>query len=162
MKDYLKLLLRINLDLFFIVLIAACLSIVFEPKKQVAEIQNLAPVSEDKPQPTVTAVVQKKSVRTEQIATEQVMTAPTTEPVQEPVSKMSQLSQHSTEADCWMSYKGHVYDFTSYLSSHPGGKSILVASCGKNIDTGFDTKGKSPGSEHSAFALSQLQAYLIE
>ena len=34
--------------------------------------------------------------------------------------------KHNTEADCWMSVRGKVYDVTSWIPKHPGGADPIV------------------------------------
>ncbi|MCX8194525.1 MAG: hypothetical protein N3G22_00230 [Candidatus Micrarchaeota archaeon] len=42
----------------------------------------------------------------------------------------AQLSEHGSAEDCWVAYKGKVYDVTAYLSKHPGGAGTIAAFCG--------------------------------
>lgn len=35
-----------------------------------------------------------------------------------------QVSKHRTSQDCWVVLNGEVYDITTYLDFHPGGKYI--------------------------------------
>ncbi len=42
----------------------------------------------------------------------------------------SALSNHNTETDCWVAYKGKVYDITSWLQKHPGGVNAILPYCG--------------------------------
>jgi cytochrome b involved in lipid metabolism len=37
---------------------------------------------------------------------------------------LSDLRQHRTESDCWCAIHGKVYNITSYLPFHPGGKFV--------------------------------------
>lgn len=39
---------------------------------------------------------------------------------------MEEVSQHSSEGDCWLVIRGKVYDVTKYVDLHPGGDIILV------------------------------------
>ena len=40
------------------------------------------------------------------------------------------LAQHASASDCWIAYKGKVYDMTSYLDRHPGGTNAIARYCG--------------------------------
>ncbi len=40
------------------------------------------------------------------------------------------LAQHNSASDCWIAYKGKVYDMTSYLGRHPGGTNAIARYCG--------------------------------
>lgn len=42
----------------------------------------------------------------------------------------AELAQHSTANDCWVSYKGEVYDVTNFLAKHPGGAGAIIPHCG--------------------------------
>lgn len=37
-----------------------------------------------------------------------------------------EIMPHNKIGDCWTVYKGKVYDITSYISSHPGGKKVML------------------------------------
>lgn len=37
---------------------------------------------------------------------------------------------HNSEEDCWVVYDGVVFDITSFIQVHPGGKSALIPHCG--------------------------------
>src|SRR5699024_6064425 len=41
-----------------------------------------------------------------------------------------EVEKHSTEDDCWIVVNGNVYDATSVLSWHPGGKRAILAHAG--------------------------------
>ncbi|MFH1802486.1 MAG: cytochrome b5-like heme/steroid binding domain-containing protein [archaeon] len=43
---------------------------------------------------------------------------------------LSELSQHNSLEDCWISYNGKVYDVTSYLPRHPGSAGKILPYCG--------------------------------
>ena len=44
-----------------------------------------------------------------------------------------ELAKHNTAESCWCSYEGEVYDMTSYLSRHPGGKKVLLQCAGGDM-----------------------------
>lgn len=72
---------------------------------------------------------------------------------------MNEVKAHCVQSDCWMVIRGKVYDVTDFVSSHPGGKSILMG-CGTDATTYFDTKGNR-GQPHSASANQLLDQYYI-
>ncbi|MBI5456145.1 cytochrome b5 domain-containing protein [Candidatus Kaiserbacteria bacterium] len=41
------------------------------------------------------------------------------------------LSTHNKVADCWIAYKGVVYDITNWLPRHPGSAGAIAPYCGK-------------------------------
>lgn len=52
-------------------------------------------------------------------------------PVTEPSGiSLSELSAHNERADCWIGYKGKVYDITDFVPKHPGGASKITPYCG--------------------------------
>ncbi len=71
--------------------------------------------------------------------------APTTEPTTTPTSPSAQpgtytaaeLAKHNTGTDCWSVVNKNVYDLTPYVSSHPGGASVIKAICGKDGTAAF-------------------------
>jgi cytochrome b involved in lipid metabolism len=69
------------------------------------------------------------------------------------------VATHNTAGDCWIIINNNAYAVSGYLSSHPGGSSIIIPYCGKDATQAFDTKA-GQGS-HSSFASSQLSAYLV-
>ncbi|OHE93328.1 FMN-dependent dehydrogenase [Colletotrichum orchidophilum] len=55
-----------------------------------------------------------------------------------PTWSLPEVRQHQTSDDCWMVIHGKVYDITSFLPSHPGGKAILLKNAGKDATAAFD------------------------
>ncbi|KAI1780806.1 FMN-dependent dehydrogenase-domain-containing protein [Hypoxylon cercidicola] len=53
--------------------------------------------------------------------------------------KLSEVSKHTTQDSCWMVLHGNVYDITSFLSKHPGGRSILLKNAGQDASAAFDS-----------------------
>ena len=41
-----------------------------------------------------------------------------------------EVSQHTSENDCWIIVHGKVYDVTKFLNEHPGGKKVSTLFCG--------------------------------
>ena len=50
---------------------------------------------------------------------------------------LEEISKHSTATDCWIIINSLVYDVTRFLSSHPGGKSSILAFAGKDATEVF-------------------------
>jgi cytochrome b involved in lipid metabolism len=72
---------------------------------------------------------------------------------------MSDVAKHSNENDCWIVIDGKVYDVTSYIESHPGGR-VLVNFCGQDGSLAFATKGKK-NKPHSPAAYEILKTLYI-
>lgn len=45
---------------------------------------------------------------------------------------MAQVASANTQQKCWTVVGGTVYDLTSFISKHPGGKSEIMSICGKD------------------------------
>lgn len=67
-----------------------------------------------------------------------------------------EIEKHHTEDDCWIVVNGKVYDATSVLSWHPGGKGPLLAHAGAvHLDTTDEFEGI-----HDDFARDKLNGWL--
>lgn len=49
----------------------------------------------------------------------------------EVIYSLEEVAKHNKAEDCWTVWKGKVFDITSYVKKHPGGKKIL-AGAGKD------------------------------
>lgn len=47
------------------------------------------------------------------------------------------VSHHKSEDDCWIILNNDVYDVTSFLHEHPGGKDVLFKYAGQDATRGF-------------------------
>jgi cytochrome b involved in lipid metabolism len=78
----------------------------------------------------------------------------------------AQVAEHHTRDDCWTIVDDEVFDLTSFIGSHPGGRVILEA-CGRDATTLFEDREREDGSEvgsgesHSSDAEDQLEELQI-
>ncbi len=72
-----------------------------------------------------------------------------------------EVAKHNKETDCWMIINYNIYDLTSFLSDHPGGKASMLPYCGGDGTQAFNTKDKNPAASHSTFAQGLLENYYI-
>ena len=49
-----------------------------------------------------------------------------------------ELAKHNTEADCWIAFRGLVYNITPYMEFHPGGADELMRAAGTDGTQLFD------------------------
>lgn len=73
---------------------------------------------------------------------------------------LSKISEYNSQEDCWLLINNKVYDVTSYINSHPGGRAEIIQGCGKDATNLFDTKGNK-GSSHSSTASFLLNFFYI-
>jgi cytochrome b involved in lipid metabolism len=50
----------------------------------------------------------------------------------------SEISTHKTPESCWIIIDDYVFDVTSYLSEHPGGRSVLLEYSGNDATIAFN------------------------
>lgn len=50
---------------------------------------------------------------------------------------MSQVALHNTSASCYSVVSGNVYDLTTWISQHPGGKTAITGMCGVDATSAF-------------------------
>lgn len=49
----------------------------------------------------------------------------------------AEVSKHTTQDDCWIVINGKVFDVTSFLTKHPGGRWIILENAGKDATSAF-------------------------
>eukprot|EP00204_Picochlorum_oklahomense_P003424 CAMPEP_0118804750 /NCGR_PEP_ID=MMETSP1161-20130426/24309_1 /TAXON_ID=249345 /ORGANISM="Picochlorum oklahomensis, Strain CCMP2329" /LENGTH=141 /DNA_ID=CAMNT_0006733557 /DNA_START=27 /DNA_END=448 /DNA_ORIENTATION=- len=68
---------------------------------------------------------------------------------------LEEIAKHNTEKDCWIIFKGKVYEVSDYLEDHPGGVEIITDLAGQDCTEDFEDVG------HSQEAYDQLEDYYI-
>ena len=101
-------------------------------------------------------VTQAKQLEVAETGTQPDAPADVTEP-----DPFAELPSHNSQADCWISYDGHIYDISTYFGSHPGGDALLLKYCGADATEAFNTKDREPPRSHSANATNMLKDYLV-
>ena len=51
---------------------------------------------------------------------------------------MDEVNKHNSEGDLWVILHGDVYDLTTFLPDHPGGKKAIMLFAGKDATEEFD------------------------
>jgi len=69
-----------------------------------------------------------------------------------------EVSQHDDESSAWIVIDGYVYDVTSFLTDHPGGKEIVLPHLGKDATATFTDEREHV---HSEAAYNILKKYRI-
>jgi predicted heme/steroid binding protein len=55
---------------------------------------------------------------------------------------LGDISSHNDESSCWYALYGVVYDVTSYIDAHPGGRGNILAYCGQEATANFEAEKK--------------------
>jgi|SRR3989338_8779945 len=61
-------------------------------------------------------------------------TRPPAVPTNGEIITAAELAKHKTKEDCWISYKGNVYDLTNWLPKHPGTAGAIAPFCGTSSE----------------------------
>ena len=112
------------------------------------------------PTPTTPAKTTKPAVTppTNKIPTPTPIPTPVVTPTNTNiVLNTAEVAKHNSASNCWMIISGKVYNFTSFISSHPGGSS-MVPYCGLDGTSSFLS---GPPHAHSTFSQSLLSQYYV-
>lgn len=104
--------------------------------------------------------VEKYIQMTAQTSSDQKEVLPVTpSPQKDMILTKEVVARHNTQGDCWIIVSGKVYSVSSYLSMHPGGRSVILERCGKDATTAFSTRGGE--GKHSSSAWSILGTFFV-
>lgn len=77
---------------------------------------------------------------------------------QQRIFALADVANHATRKSCYVSYKGKVYDITTFMPDHPGGDDIILEWAGKDIGQIM----ADPSSHvHSRSAYEMMDEYLV-
>lgn len=62
------------------------------------------------------------------------------------------VSNHNSATSCWSAVNGNVYDLTSWVNAHPGGRAAILMICGKDGSPLFNTQHGGEGKPASILA----------
>lgn len=57
--------------------------------------------------------------------------------VAEDTYSMEKVAEHKDASSCWTTMDGNVYDLTTWITQHPGGKDAILMICGKDGSAAF-------------------------
>lgn len=66
------------------------------------------------------------------------------------------VAKHNTAEDCWVSYRGKVYDVTAWVSKHPGGKEVLQLTAGRDVSISFESYHPFSKKAHDVLAKYEI------
>jgi cytochrome b involved in lipid metabolism len=69
--------------------------------------------------------------------------------------KIAEVAMHNTQADCWTTINGSVYNVTNWIKEHPGGAKAIASLCG--IDGSVKFNGMHAGQPNPAAALASFK-----
>jgi len=123
--------------------------------------------SNNKTNPSVVAPKSvSSSVSTDNTVKTNTISNPSIVPSSNITLTFSEISKHNKQSDCFILISGKVYNITSFFGSHPGGNSVMAATCGTDATAAYMTKDPNATtsggrSSHSSGATSMLASYYI-
>ena len=75
----------------------------------------------------------------------------------------AEVQKHSTRADCWSVVNGGVYNLTQFIGRHEGGPSVIIAMCGIDGTSSYNSRhGRSGGENEPARALAHYRIGVLD
>ena len=77
---------------------------------------------------------------------------------------VAQVAVHNSQSNCWVRYSGYYYIVTSYVNSHPGGRSVFnTTTCGSDITAYLNGSASTGGQKHthSQSSYAVLNSYRV-
>ena len=100
------------------------------------------------------------------IVSKKVVTSPTTKPKTVTTTtttasySLADISTHNSSTSCWTTIGGKVYNLTSWINQHPGGRQAILSLCGTDGTAAFNDQhgGQArPAQELKSFLIGTLK-----
>ncbi len=104
------------------------------PTTSTSQQEETSPFDSDTP--VVGTVTDENPTPSQGSSADVTATVPSTPPATQGTGTAPQaitrsvLATHNTQKDCWVAYKGVVYDITNWLPRHPGSAGAIAPYCG--------------------------------
>jgi cytochrome b involved in lipid metabolism len=69
---------------------------------------------------------------------------------------MADVAAHATEANCWSAVNGIVYDLTTWVARHPGGRQRIIGICGIDGSVAFNDQHTGSSKAQSMLVLLKI------
>lgn len=69
---------------------------------------------------------------------------------------MAEVAKHAGRSSCYSVVRGGVYDFTKWISTHPGGEKAILGTCGKDGTNMFEKQHGGKGAPEKALASMKI------
>lgn len=73
---------------------------------------------------------------------------------------LATVESHNSTSSCWTVINGNVYDVTSWINKHPGGKQAILGTCGKDASAYFNGQHGGQAQPISVLATFKIGALL--
>jgi cytochrome b involved in lipid metabolism len=79
-------------------------------------------------------------------------TTPTSPAQPEGKYTLADVQAHNSQASCWTTINGGIYDLTSWISNHPGGEAAILSLCGTDGTAAFTAQHGGQGRPEAELA----------
>lgn len=71
------------------------------------------------------------------------------------------VEKHSRPGDCWVTYRGKVYDVSHFVEDHPGGDDLILQFAGRDVEEAMDDPTEHSHSDSAYDVLAEFQIGII-
>jgi len=73
---------------------------------------------------------------------------------------MADVQKHNSGTSCWTTINGNVYDVTTWINQHPGGRDAILSLCGIDGSSAFNNQHGGQGRPESELATFKIGALI--